>query len=85
MMLYNDNLEHNIFKEYPFINYKHLCGEYPTSSSFALWLAANIIKQNRLPICFENETACSNNFKRILICNNYQPKEYFTHLLSSWI
>ncbi len=29
--------------------YKHLCGEYHTSSSFALWLGANIIKKQYIP------------------------------------
>ena len=36
-------LENSIFKNKALANYKHLCGEYPTSSSFALWLASNIV------------------------------------------
>jgi 3-oxoacyl-(acyl-carrier-protein) synthase len=66
--LYN-GLQQCIFKDKAVINYKHLCGEYPTSSSFALWLAANIIKQNCLPPCFENNKG-SKNFKKILIYTN---------------
>lgn len=77
------NLHNDIFKNIPSINYKHLCGEYPTSSSFALWLAANIIKQEKPPICFEHENINANNFKRILIYNNYQGKYHSLMLISS--
>ena len=42
-------LDASIFKNTAMANYKHLCGEYPTSSSFALWLAANIIKKAIVP------------------------------------
>jgi 3-oxoacyl-[acyl-carrier-protein] synthase II len=31
------------------VNYKRLCGEYHTSSAFATWLAAIILKQQRVP------------------------------------
>jgi 3-oxoacyl-(acyl-carrier-protein) synthase len=66
--LYND-LQQCIFENKTVITYKHLCGEYPTSSSFALWLAANIIKQNCLPECFKNNSN-ANDFKKILIYTN---------------
>ncbi len=36
-----DALDAAIFANKPVINYKHLCGEYPTSTSFALWLASS--------------------------------------------
>lgn len=29
--------------------YKHLCGEYPTASAFALWLAARVIQEHHIP------------------------------------
>jgi 3-oxoacyl-[acyl-carrier-protein] synthase II len=29
--------------------YKHLCGEYPTSTSFAMWLAHSILKSGQVP------------------------------------
>lgn len=77
-----DNLAQDIFKGKAVVNYKHLCGEYPTSSSFALWLAANIIKQNRLPKCFEN-TSEKKDFKKILIYTNSQWKYQSLILLSA--
>jgi 3-oxoacyl-(acyl-carrier-protein) synthase len=77
-----DELQADIFKTISAINYKHLCGEYPTSSSFALWLAANIIQKKRLPECFKKQEFNSKDFKRILICNNYQNKYHSLILLS---
>ena len=78
-----NELQTDIFKDTSYINYKHLCGEYPTASSFAMWLAANIIHYNKLPSCFENDNAVTKDLKRILICNSYQGKYYSLILVSS--
>src|SRR5690606_2608455 len=37
-------LAQTVFNGKASARFKHLCGEYPTATSFALWLAANIIK-----------------------------------------
>ena len=66
-----EKLEEGIFKNNSVVNYKHLCGEYPVASSFALWLATNIIKKGIVPKTighFDGEV------KKILICNQYQNK-----------
>jgi 3-oxoacyl-[acyl-carrier-protein] synthase II len=81
-ILFNE-LQQNLFSENAVINYKHLCGEYPTSFSFALWMAANIIKFQALPKCFAAEKIKAKKFKRILICNNYQGKYHSLMLLSA--
>jgi len=44
-----EQLNGSLFKNTPIANYKHLCGEYPVSSSFALWIAANILKLGVVP------------------------------------
>jgi hypothetical protein len=44
-----DQLQQSIFSKNNLINYKHLCGEYPTSGAFALWVAVNIIKTGKVP------------------------------------
>lgn len=77
-----DQLNENFFKNVSVINYKHLCGEYPTSTSFATWLAANILKEQKLPACF-NTTSSQKKFKRILIYNNYQSSYHSLILLSA--
>ena len=51
--------------------YKYLSGEYPTTTGFACWLAAEIIKQNKLPEHVIKKLAV-NNFESILIYNNYK-------------
>lgn len=78
-----DEINASVFKNIPVINYKHLCGEYPTSSSFALWLAANIIKQKKLPPCLNNENISAKNFQRILIYNNYENKYHSLMLIAA--
>jgi len=45
--VYNSAIE--IFKEAAISWYKHLCGEYETSASFALLLAARILKSKYVP------------------------------------
>jgi 3-oxoacyl-[acyl-carrier-protein] synthase II len=66
-----DSLNETIFSNKDTIHYKHLCGEYPTSTSFALWLAANIIKTREVPAATGHEISKINQLKRILIYNNY--------------
>jgi 3-oxoacyl-[acyl-carrier-protein] synthase II len=77
------NLNTSVFKNTALANYKHLCGEYPVSSSFALWLAANIIKKGIVPeVVFERKI---DNFvpKKVLIYNHYQNKYHSLMLLAA--
>ncbi len=67
--VYHD-LEKNIFKNTPLAKYKHLCGEYPTSVSFALWLAAMIFKNKTIPEIVL-EKPCNSFPKKILVYNHY--------------
>ena len=71
------------FKNNAIANYKHLCGEYPVSSSFALWLASNILKKGIVPeIVFERKTSNSPP-KKILIYNHYQNKYHALMLVAA--
>lgn len=64
-------------------NYKHLCGEYPVSSSFALWLAANILKRCEVPeVVYERDSPVDIQ-KTILIYNHYQGKYHSLMLVSA--
>ena len=76
-------LDGSVFKNKLSINYKHLCGEYPTAVSFALWLAANIIKSNALPLPAENKTTKEKKFKKILVYNHYQNIHHSLLLISA--
>ncbi|MBS1524672.1 MAG: beta-ketoacyl synthase chain length factor [Bacteroidetes bacterium] len=80
--IYN-TLGENIFKSNVLANYKHLCGEYPVSSSFALWLAANIIKRQEIPEIVAERGVASRPIKNILIYNHYQNKYQALMLVSA--
>lgn len=61
--------------------FKHLCGEYTTSVSFALWLGASILKKQHVPEAVK-VTARSNasQLTTVLIVNQYMGKS-FTYIL----
>ncbi|MBS1947669.1 MAG: beta-ketoacyl synthase chain length factor [Bacteroidetes bacterium] len=64
------------------INFKHLCGEYPTATSFALWLASAILKENKLPDLFP-QTANKRQYRKILIYNHYLNTHHSLLLVSA--
>lgn len=66
-----DQLSQGIFAGRKTTDYKNLCGEYPTASAFALWLAANIIKTGKLPAMLPQAGLIDGNIKRVLVYNNY--------------
>ena len=76
------NLEKTLFKNNSLANYKHLCGEYPTSSSFALWLAANILKRGIIPNAIVQKKSGITVPQKILIYNHYQNKYHSLMLVS---
>lgn len=64
-------LNRKMFLTQTISGYKHLCGEYMTSSSFAFWLAAKMLKTGDIP----ESTILENRFrqpKSILIYNSYK-------------
>jgi 3-oxoacyl-[acyl-carrier-protein] synthase II len=65
------HLSTSILKNAALANYKHLCGEYPVSSSFALWMAANIIKKGEVPEVVKEKEITQKAPKKILIYNHY--------------
>jgi 3-oxoacyl-(acyl-carrier-protein) synthase len=75
--VYNE-LDQSLFSNKTVINYKHLCGEYPTSSAFALWLAANSLKTGKVP-----GAAISKRPESLLIYNHYQNIHHSIYLLSA--
>lgn len=53
------------------VAFKHLVGEYPTATGFALWLATQFFAHNTIqqPLLIRNGTSTS--FRNILIVNHY--------------
>lgn len=61
--------------------FKHLCGEYYTSTSFALWLASSIMKAQNIPEIIKLRNLSDKPLKNILICNNFRNINYSFILL----
>ncbi len=80
--VYN-NLNNSLFKECSIANYKHLCGEYPTSIAFALWLASNMVKQGIVPDIVAEDVIKNQSPKKILIYNHYQNNYHSLMLISA--
>ncbi len=72
-----EDLDQSLFAGKNKIDYKQYCGEYPTSSSFALWMAAHILKSGKIP------SSILENPKKILFYNHYQNIHHSLYLLSS--
>ena len=51
--------------------YKHLCGEYMTSTAFALWLASNMLKTKEIPPIVSYRKKQRQSFRNLLIYNHY--------------
>ena len=68
--------EFNLLMKIPIAYFKNLCGEYFTASSFALWLAGEIIQNKSVPNCILNETITNTSFDNILIVNHYHNQQY---------
>jgi len=78
-----DTLSQNIFAGNNILYYKHLCGEYFTSSSFAVWAAANILKNNSCPDAMKLRCRDVAKYKHILVYNHFKNTEHSLVLLSS--
>jgi 3-oxoacyl-[acyl-carrier-protein] synthase II len=63
--------------------FKHLCGEYPVASSFALWLASSILNSNKIPATVI-EKDCNREIKTILIYNQYFGDHHSLMLLNKF-
>jgi 3-oxoacyl-(acyl-carrier-protein) synthase len=75
-----EHLQQYDFADVPAFSYKALCGEYPTSSAFALWLAANCLKNGNLPPAL---VSAKIPVKKVLIYNHYQNIHHSLILLSA--
>jgi 3-oxoacyl-[acyl-carrier-protein] synthase II len=70
------------FAQIPTGSFKHLCGEYPTASAFAVCLAARMIKAQRVPFIVRRELL-PRPLKNVLIYNPYFQHYHSLILLRS--
>jgi 3-oxoacyl-[acyl-carrier-protein] synthase II len=59
-----------------FMVYKHLCGEYYTSSAFALWLGSVILEQQHIPDVIRLNKESHKSCKNLLIYNQLRNTEH---------
>ena len=50
----DDRLLKSVFQKKPFFPFKSLCGDYPTASAFAMWMAAVILKEQITPFWMDS-------------------------------
>ncbi|MFY9310710.1 MAG: beta-ketoacyl synthase chain length factor [Bacteroidia bacterium] len=62
--------------------YKHLSGEYQTSSAFAVWLADYVLRQQQIPELIVKQHSGGNTIQNIVIYTNYQGLQHSFILLS---
>ncbi|MCF3110851.1 beta-ketoacyl synthase chain length factor [Niabella sp. CC-SYL272] len=65
------------------LRFKHLCGEYPTASSFATWLATYLLQQQRVPEVLLKKGSLPTAIDRIIIYNQYHGKQHSFLILSN--
>ena len=76
-------LMNNALKDACCVKYKNLCGEYHTSSSFALWLAAITMKGQQIPDAVLIDRKIEKPIKNILIYNHYRNINHSLILLQN--
>jgi 3-oxoacyl-[acyl-carrier-protein] synthase II len=80
---YYKNLMEGIFEGKPVARFKHLCGEYDTASSFALWLAAQVIHKQHVPGWIMANELKTGKPQNILIYNHLRGVNHSFYLLSA--
>jgi 3-oxoacyl-[acyl-carrier-protein] synthase II len=76
-------LANSFFSHVPGAFFKHLCGEYTTSSSFAMLLAADFIRIQQVPDCFRLDSKPIKNIRNVLIYNHLRQNNHALLLLTS--
>lgn len=73
----------NIFPEETVVlRFKHICGEYATAASIALYFCCSINKHQVLPSGLVKKRGTGNTFRKMLIYNNYKGYQHSFMLVS---
>jgi len=76
------NLHTSLFENAGIFTYKNLCGDYPTASSFGLWIANQIIC-NSVPFAEVIYKPTDTAIKYMLLYNHYLGKQHGFILIAS--
>jgi 3-oxoacyl-[acyl-carrier-protein] synthase II len=81
-----NTLMHSRFADTAQVRFKHLCGEYTTATSFALWLGASILNRQQVPeIVKVQRWRQPKRLSTILIVNQYMSKSFTFILLKRFL
>jgi 3-oxoacyl-[acyl-carrier-protein] synthase II len=81
MDTFYEPLTKGLFETVPQCSYKNLCGEYDTSSSFALWLASMILKTQQVPAAIRLNNPSGKPVNRILLYNHLRGINHAVYLI----
>lgn len=62
--------------------FKHMSGEHPTASAFAVWLACYLIRKHNLPDHMIKRMSAHKEYRKILIYNNHKGIQHSFILIS---
>ena len=65
-----------LFNQATIARFKHLCGEYPSASSFALWLSCHLLNEQQFPSHILKTVLYKTPVKTFLIYNNYKGMQH---------
>lgn len=74
-------MQEGLLKNSRLTYFKHLCGEYKTATSFALWTAAQILKTQQIPDILKYREFETPAIRHLLIYNNYGGINHSIYLL----
>lgn len=80
--LFHTKVEDLLESNMPVARFKHMCGEYPTASSFALWLACKLIEGEPLPAHMLKNGSPKSAYNNILIYNCHKNVQHSFILVS---
>ena len=75
------SLKDELFKHSNPLYFKHLCGEYHTSSSFAFWIASEILKHQHIPESLFIDGNQKSQPKNFMVYNHFQNRNHSLILL----
>jgi 3-oxoacyl-[acyl-carrier-protein] synthase II len=77
------HMVNHLFGPVPCTYFKHLCGEYNTASSFALYLAASILKEQKVPEAIRLDNRSLREIKNILVYNHVRNSNHSMFVISA--
>ena len=75
------SINDELFNHSNSLYFKHLCGEYHTASSFAFWIASEILKYQHIPEILFVDAKQKSEPKNVLIYNHFQNRNHSFILL----